>query len=362
MLDEQMAQRLIDQFAGTIECNINIMNEKGIIIASIDKTRVGSFHETAYKMVVEKKLLIEVHEAENLLGTRPGINMAIQIKNSIVGVVGITGEPNEVRPIAALLKAAVEGILEFELQQKKLNERTNSKELFFQQLLYLDEPESKELNQQARSLGYLHDCMRIPILFSVEQEDLRDELAAVCKSSSLHTKQDIMIDTRYYTYSDYKSIVEDYLEPVSEYAKAHEIMCRYYVGSLQTNLSMYHIAYQHAKWVRKHVGDENPCAFFYDYVFEYIRSRVPLIEYKGIFEVFVKNETDEFWANYVQIIDTMFRNNNNMVKSGNALHMHKNTVAYRYNQIRERLNLNPLENSVDNCFAAELCYYLMQRR
>ena len=37
---------------------------------------------------------------------QPGVNMPLKFKNEIIGVVGITGDPNKVTPLASLLKTA----------------------------------------------------------------------------------------------------------------------------------------------------------------------------------------------------------------------------------------------------------------
>ena len=47
MLDKILAERFIDKISEFTEYNVNIMNEKGIIIASKDKDRIGGFHEIA---------------------------------------------------------------------------------------------------------------------------------------------------------------------------------------------------------------------------------------------------------------------------------------------------------------------------
>ena len=41
-----------------------------------------------------------------------------------------------------------------------------------------------------------------------------------------------------------------------------------------------------------------------------------------------------------------------------VLTMHKNTLAYRYNQIRNALQIDPMNNLPDAEFAKNLCYYL----
>lgn len=374
MLEESIAQKLIDRFSGTTEHNINIMNSAGVIIASRDHSRIGRFHETAYRMLSQGRDCVEVNEGEQFLGTQPGINMTLENKGTPVGVVGITGDPEQVRPLALLLKAAVEGMLEFELQQKAILQRHSSKDRFFQHLLYFDLPDTQELTMQARELGYLPDCIRIPILISVAQEGFRDAMADVCKQSELHTSQDMLIRTTdlqtivflhlkpsFSAAREYRELVELYLTPAMRFAREKQLDCSFCVGTIQSELRQYHVAYHHCCWMQKSLPAQEGPIYFYDHVVSYLLSRIPLTEFQGIFGAYVEQEPDKFWEKYRMLIGTMSRNNNNMVQSANQLHMHKNTLVYHYNQIREELHLNPMARSEDEQMAAYLCYYLDQR-
>lgn len=374
MLEESVAQKLIDRFTGTTEYNINIMNESGIIIASRDRSRIGKFHETAFLMLTERKNTIEVYEGQQFLGTQPGINMTLENKGIPIGVVGITGNPDEVRPLALLLKASVEGILEFELQQKALMQRHSSKDRFFQHLLYFDVPDPTELNLQARELGYQPDLVRIPVLITVEQEAYRDTVANLCKDSELHTSQDMLIRTTDLqilvflhlkpissALSEYRILVETYLEPAMQFAQDQHLNCSFYVGTIQMEMKQYHVAYQHCCWMKKHLPKQDTPIYFYDNVEAYLLSKIPLTEFQGIFGGYVGQEPTKFWENHLNLISTMAKNNNHMARSAAQLHMHKNTLVYRYNQIREELNLNPINRAEDFQLTTYLCHYLKQR-
>ena len=48
-------------------------------------------------------------------------------------------------------------------------------------------------------------------------------------------------------------------------------------------------------------------------------------------------------------------------KAGEYLHVHKNTLVYRLNKIREQLNMNPLSSNTDREFM-ECFYYYLKRR
>jgi carbohydrate diacid regulator len=109
-LSSVIATKIVEVAQETIDYNINIMNAQGIIIASSTPARVDSFHEIAYKVITGPEDQIETYNTDNLLGTRTGINIAIKYQDQKVGVLGITGFPDEIRPFVHVLKLAVESI------------------------------------------------------------------------------------------------------------------------------------------------------------------------------------------------------------------------------------------------------------
>ena len=47
MIDALLAKKFIERITQYTEYNVNIMDEKGIIIASKNTSRIGTFHEVA---------------------------------------------------------------------------------------------------------------------------------------------------------------------------------------------------------------------------------------------------------------------------------------------------------------------------
>ncbi len=371
MLDQSSAQKLIGHFGDKTAYNINIMNEKGIIIASSNSSRVGYFHEAAARMLKNHIPVMEIEDG-SLIGTQPGINMTIELEGSMMGVVGITGEPEQVRPIIRLLKAAVESVLEFEIRERARLARTTMKDRFFADLIYGNDVEERQLELQAQTLGYDPSLDRISILLTTSDQG-QEVLAEICKQSELHTKQDILIrpvnrHTLIYLHLDkklpasatYRQQVETYLSPVIRAMAARQLPCTAFVGSIQHHLGSYRAAFEHCTWLQKN-AQAQPFLYFYDHVAAFLRSKLPRQELDSIFSGYIKGADDDFWNNFETVMTAMEDNNNNMVAASRQLHMHKNTLVYRFNRIREELALDPIRSSTDNSFSRELCWYLKTR-
>ena len=50
MLENSLAEKLIEQVTKYTSYNVNIMNEQGVIIASRNPERIGKFHEVAWQI------------------------------------------------------------------------------------------------------------------------------------------------------------------------------------------------------------------------------------------------------------------------------------------------------------------------
>jgi carbohydrate diacid regulator len=69
------------------------------------------------------------------VGAKPGINLPIEYNNKIIGVVGITGEPNEVTPFGEVIKMTVEMMLQQEFLLKELQLEQQARENFIQDMI-----------------------------------------------------------------------------------------------------------------------------------------------------------------------------------------------------------------------------------
>jgi len=135
-ITHKLAQDIVDKTMKILEKNINIMDEKGVIIGSGDKSRLNQYHEGAAQVIKEgKKLEIYSKDINHLVGAKPGINLPIEHNNKIIGVVGITGEPDEVSPFGEVIKMTVEMMLQQEFLLKELQLEQQARGNFIHDLI-----------------------------------------------------------------------------------------------------------------------------------------------------------------------------------------------------------------------------------
>src|SRR5699024_12466986 len=91
-LTREIATEVVTQTMKTINYNINIMDEKGIILGSGHAQRINNFHEGALLVLkFGQPIVINEQDKEKWKGAKPGVNLSIHFNRQIIGLVGIYG-------------------------------------------------------------------------------------------------------------------------------------------------------------------------------------------------------------------------------------------------------------------------------
>lgn len=171
-LSKFIAQKIVHEMMGVIPYNINVMDENGIIIGSGDVKRIGDIHEGA-KKAIESRVINEVYD--NKEGMRPGVNEPIIINDKVIGVIGITGYPDEVRRFSKLVRVTAVLLIE----QSRINEEIQNKRLniqkFYHELAHRKTEYDEGFYERAKSYGLdlTKKCQAILVEGNVNSKDFR---------------------------------------------------------------------------------------------------------------------------------------------------------------------------------------------
>jgi carbohydrate diacid regulator len=112
-LTDEVAQRIVDRTMAVIGRNVNVMDARGLILASGDPARRRERHEGALLAVErDRPVVLDASEARLLRGAQPGVNVPLRHHGTVVGAVGISGDPAEVHVLADLIRVTAELIVE----------------------------------------------------------------------------------------------------------------------------------------------------------------------------------------------------------------------------------------------------------
>ncbi|GGU39860.1 sugar diacid recognition domain-containing protein [Nocardioides albus] len=108
-LTPELAHQVVERTMGVIGHNVNVMDAAGVILASGQDDRIGTVHEGALLAAQQDRVVEIAHsDALALRGVQPGINLPLRCHGQLVGVVGITGEPGQVRVLGDLIRVTAE--------------------------------------------------------------------------------------------------------------------------------------------------------------------------------------------------------------------------------------------------------------
>ena len=98
---KELAERVVQIIYEVTGSNVNLMGEGGEIIATKQPERLGTIHAGAQKIMngQAEEVAITVADASQLQGVKPGYNGVILFDGKRIGCIGISGDPEQVRPL-----------------------------------------------------------------------------------------------------------------------------------------------------------------------------------------------------------------------------------------------------------------------
>ncbi|AYD39527.1 hypothetical protein D4Z93_02805 [Clostridium fermenticellae] len=207
---DEIAQDLVNATSPLVGGRtINIMDKKGIIIASSEKNRIGSFHQGAAEVITRgETVCIYKNNLDRYKGAKEGINMPIINNNKIRGVVGIYGNPDEVIDAAKLLRAYVE--LYFKqiaiVKKQEVEEKVRTELLKI--LIYGKNLSEKSISQLS-SVIFLHIKMPMLTIVINFQGNKNDKVKSIMKLKKI---QSFLLEQQFIkSEQDIYSIVDEQL-------------------------------------------------------------------------------------------------------------------------------------------------------
>lgn len=130
-ISKNSAQQIVKEIGKLVRQNINLMDETGHIIASNDPSRIGNFHEGAYRIIQGhlSEFYITPELESQMPNVRQGINLPIEVGGEVQGVIGITGDYADVIKYGQIVKKMAEILIRerIDLDTRHLDQRVRSR-------------------------------------------------------------------------------------------------------------------------------------------------------------------------------------------------------------------------------------------
>lgn len=350
MLIPSLAKKIIKEVRRLIDEDIIIVDVSGTIIASTDSTRIGSFHEGALLSSRDQKKMIITKDMENhLKGVKAGINLPILYQHNVVGVIGITGNPEKVSSYGELLKKMTELLIQESYYAEQMELESRALETFVFDWLHINE-ETPEFVKRAEYLNINLTLKRQVVMGFIKSETeipLRDISNHLQQSSFLNENE---IFVRWGN--------ERFLLLLTDRSKEQtqnslHLIKRKLEGSFNVKISF-------------GVGSEEPLlkkSFEEAERALKVAKRTDSIQFDEelILEMLVHETSGQVQSDYVRrtiiklldedgtLVKTLVEfilKNQSIKETAESLHIHVNTLSYRFNKIEEHTGLHP-KNFVD---------------
>ncbi|WP_295295198.1 sugar diacid recognition domain-containing protein [uncultured Brachyspira sp.] len=366
-IDEKIARKLLKEIMDNInyEVNINIMNEYGEIIASGDEKRIGKIHLGALDVIRNAKSMEYFDYIDNdTESSKPGVNIPLFINNEIIGVVGVTGNPKEIKLIANMVKMLTEILIRREIDiDKQILKQTTLNNYIYKIISKDCHNYVSSINIWAENNNYSFDIDRNVCLLKIENNGkydmykISEYLINKLQNIKYFYKQDIITYIGNKQFIIIKSFnskekIQDKKKIINYFFTSlrNEInidikffaMC----GCIVNNLEDMHKSFEQANFLFNYIAHTNNNTYFIeDYMLEYI------ILNEGYFSSYMilKNTLNIINKNiaFKETIITMSNCDMNINKTCEKLFMHRNTILYRMKKIKEILGLDPINNHMD---------------
>ncbi len=384
-ITHELAQQIVDRTINIIGKNINIMDEKGFIIGTGDKSRLNNFHEGAALVIKNKQKMFIYPENENhLIGVRPGVNLPIEVNNEIIGVVGITGDPEEVSPFGEIIKMTVEMMLQQQFLLKEIDLERQAKEYFIHDLISGRVGNDEDLFiARGHIVGYDVTIPRVALsvnIFSFEKtarksmrdfsglkegeiylQRLKNDILRTIRDLFRQQPQDIVsylggdrfVILKTIDLKEKPEIIRGKLIKISKQIKEAILIQRKFVASL--GIGEYYpgikgVSHSYQEACRAiEIGDKvnNKVGIYHIAnlgIYCLCADVNPETREKYIEYIFNENRDESrkelnpvFW----ETLQTFFENNLNVTDTARSIFIHRNTLLYRLEKIKETTGLDP---------------------
>lgn len=339
-LKKTTAQKIVETVKDVCGCDINFIDTSGIIFASTNPVRIGEFHEIG-KKAAETRQIIEVQSDNNFFGTHKGVNIPFLYNRELVAVIGISGEPEEVRKYAVLAQK-ITGMI---LRENELDSRDYGKKNQINFVLH------SLFENRAINYEFLKEFMNLHKL-SVDGPFR----AIVMKLDAKYNPSNIsMLETTLYqTLDQFPNVLYTFNYPneywimLSDtiYQNWHYILQQIadtYMGILNIGvgssmlLSRIFNSYQEAQ-IAIRSGDRRKNLMKYeDLTLDMLLGSLP----HNIKERYLARTISGLNKEDIQFLKIYYSTNLSLQQTAEQLFLHKNTVQYKLNRINKITGLNP---------------------
>lgn len=333
MLDRELAQNIVNKMMEVIPYNVNIMNHEGIIIGSGDSSRIRTLHNGALEALRVRKVVEILNDEDKV---KAGVNSPIIFRDKVIGVIGITGNPKNVRQFTQLVTVTAELLINQEYTLNKHIVKERLKEEFIYEWLYLKENYDGEFIQRGANVNIDISLDRIVAVLEFKKEDFKELIKKVKR---------FIKDDEYYINLTSNRIVMLLLDNSILQKRLKELKVIIRDTNSRVGLSTNHkVILKSMKEAVEAVdigGKLYKNEIFHEYnkikLFSILEDFICLEEWEDLRNRILKENMGE---ELLETFTTYMKLSGERKKTAETLHIHRNTLNYRLEKIEEITGLS----------------------
>lgn len=355
-VSSHLAQNIVENMKNIINQDINYFNSSGIIIASTNKERIGDFHGGAKKVLdLEHDLIIKSDEIYK--GAKRGINIPVHFKDEVIGVIGITGEKNEVEKYGKIIQKMTEILVKEGYIQEQRKIDIESRRQFIEELLFKYHSDYTSLFTRAELLDINTNTTRVVAVARIIEDNDSNSLLTIRDNDRIldtfisqleYNSQNLIARTGMNIIIIYelrkKENIKTVVTRVKEYVeRKHNIKVSFGIGRQYDDIKEVNKSYREAKKALNIImALKNADIMLYEnldlgLLIDDIPKNTMNKYIKRIFANMDKKELNE----YSELMDSYISHNGSINKASEELFIHKNTLQYRLNKLEKLTGYNP---------------------
>lgn len=335
-ITDELAQQIVDSAKAVIGWNINFIDRHGRIMASTDEKRIGTYHKVG-ALAARSRQVQTVREDRPQDGVSKGVNYPIIMEQQVLGVIGITGDPDVVSQYGFLLTKICEVFLkEYGLNEEAFSEQEHRS----RQVMALIYHDRDTMQQMADERPELTDQPYIAAVFrwqdgAGKSDDFRKVVTRACGDLDISFFTYIYPDT--FVLIIPRDVYPRWDKQLPLWKSGFYPSVRVGIGTEEPFHRIYE-SYRFAKLALQSAADrqvfcvradELKLAFLLQSISAPMRRRYRQDVCKGL--------TDS----EIHLLQVYYQQNLSIQQTAEILCIHKNTLQYRLKKIAEATGLDP---------------------
>ncbi|OLO38911.1 hypothetical protein BTR23_11310 [Alkalihalophilus pseudofirmus] len=344
-----MAQRIVNEVTKVIDEEVIVVNDDGIIIAGSDQNRVGTFHEGALRVFRSKqKMKITKADVDTLQGVKVGLNLPIFFQHDVIGVIGITGDPQSVSPFGELIRRMTELIIQEAHSAEKLNSEIRGVETFVYEWLHLREY-TIDFHERGELLGLTMDLSRMCVMIELKadnetdlhliEKDIYEWLRLIFPDGATDTmvragQGRVLLLKGLKNQKEEAAFLPQVQSLRTRLSKRSPVPVLFGIGTRQP-AHLVSQSYSEAKRALQIASSAAPVVFYDDLTLEGLLAEISLEMKQQVAEKVLGNMTED--PELMETLEVYFQYHMSLKETAEHLHIHINTLHYRLKRIHEKI-------------------------